>query len=345
MPQTPLKMMKLLAKHHNQPIMNNFCTVMLLSNLADPQWVSVNCRSKMLGDVLCRIPKAQTSHVIKDKDRGQLNHLSDTDCVILKGKCHLFLWTTRIDYTAFRIFELISIKSIKRYNLLFNAVSSEFPPFFSNNYQYLIFYTKASETLLFKQQVVVHNNMKGLVVSSRKSVKFQVHDNVFECNHNIFISYVFLCDGILDCPGNNLLDEAESMCWKTKCQEKHLRSDCFLYHERNIKSRYIENSRLNGNTSYELKIKRKFDDKEYSFVNCSHFGKLACTEQSVICYDISEICSYILNEFKVMIPCESGGHLQNCKFFECNMMFKCPGYYCIPWYYVCDGKMGLSRGL
>ena len=38
------------------------------------------------------------------------------------------------------------------------------------------------------------------------------------------------------------------------------------------------------------------------------------------------------------MPCRNGGHLENCEKFECNVMFKCPNYYCVPWTYVCDGK-------
>ena len=45
-----------------------------------------------------------------------------------------------------------------------------------------------------------------------------------------------------------------------------------------------------------------------------------------------------------MIPCRNGGHLENCGNFECNMMFKCPDYYCIPWTYVCDGKWDCPFG-
>ena len=47
----------------------------------------------------------------------------------------------------------------------------------------------------------------------------------------------------------------------------------------------------------------------------------------------------------MLSPCRTGEHLQNCKYFECNMMYKCPGYYCLPWRYVCDGKWNCPKGL
>ena len=61
-------------------------------------------------------------------------------------------------------------------------------------------------------------------------------------------------------------------------------------------------------------------------------------EGHIRCFNFTDICLYKLNSKSNMIPCRNGGHLENCGNFECNMMFKCPDYYCIPWTYVCDGK-------
>ncbi len=44
------------------------------------------------------------------------------------------------------------------------------------------------------------------------------------------------------------------------------------------------------------------------------------------------------------MPCRNGDHVHNCTNFECNMMFKCPQFYCIPWSYVCDHKWDCPAG-
>ena len=36
--------------------------------------------------------------------------------------------------------------------------------------------------------------------------------------------------------------------------------------------------------------------------------------------------------------------MEDCEHFECNMKFKCPKSYCIPWAYVCDGKWDCPQG-
>ena len=62
------------------------------------------------------------------------------------------------------------------------------------------------------------------------------------------------------------------------------------------------------------------------------------------CFNFTDICHYKLNEENHIMPCRNGGHLENCEEFECNVMFKCPNYYCVPWTYVCDEKWDCPDG-
>ena len=65
--------------------------------------------------------------------------------------------------------------------------------------------------------------------------------------------------------------------------------------------------------------------------NCPEPDRLHCVSRHPRCYKISDICHYKLNEMKHLSPCRTGNNLENCEHFECNMKFKCPLYYCIPW--------------
>ena len=62
------------------------------------------------------------------------------------------------------------------------------------------------------------------------------------------------------------------------------------------------------------------------------------------CFDFSHICVYRLNKHYHLVPCRTGGHLQECKDFECNLKYKCPDSYCIPLSYICDGKWDCASG-
>ena len=84
-------------------------------------------------------------------------------------------------------------------------------------------------------------------------------------------------------------------------------------------------------------LKSLLINKTYS--PCAQPHMVPCMEEHPKCYYLREICTYKLDIHYHIIPCRNGGHLEYCKNFECNLMFKCSDSYCIPWPYVCDGKM------
>ena len=77
---------------------------------------------------------------------------------------------------------------------------------------------------------------------------------------------------------------------------------------------------------------------------CQENGLLPCRGLDKKCYNITEMCIYRLNKSNLLTPCRTGEHVANCSLIQCNMKFKCPGFYCIPWSYVCDGKWDCPGG-
>ena len=77
---------------------------------------------------------------------------------------------------------------------------------------------------------------------------------------------------------------------------------------------------------------------------CTEPQMIPCKEGHSRCYWLRDICIYKLNRLNHLNPCRTGGHLQNCKKFECNAMFKCIDSYCVSWSYVCDGKWDCPAG-
>ena len=84
--------------------------------------------------------------------------------------------------------------------------------------------------------------------------------------------------------------------------------------------------------------------KYKSNIICQENGQLPCKGGQTECYSIREICIYKLNENNLLTPCKTGEQVANCSLIQCNMKFKCPGFYCIPWSYVCDGKWDCPGG-
>lgn len=77
---------------------------------------------------------------------------------------------------------------------------------------------------------------------------------------------------------------------------------------------------------------------------CDDKSTLPCKLGHPKCFEFVDLCVFKLNKFGHLTPCRNGGHLESCGIFECNMMFKCPHHYCIPWEYVCDGKWDCPLG-
>ena len=84
--------------------------------------------------------------------------------------------------------------------------------------------------------------------------------------------------------------------------------------------------------------------KYNSNIVCQDNGQLPCKGGHKRCYNITEMCIYRLNKNNLFTPCRNGEHVANCRLIQCNMKFKCPDFYCIPWSYVCDGKWDCSEG-
>ncbi len=78
--------------------------------------------------------------------------------------------------------------------------------------------------------------------------------------------------------------------------------------------------------------------------NCTQQHHIPCFQGHKRCFDVENICTFELNVHGFLIPCRTGSHLESCEAFECNMKFKCKGFYCIPWAYVCNGKWDCPFG-
>ena len=73
----------------------------------------------------------------------------------------------------------------------------------------------------------------------------------------------------------------------------------------------------------------------------------SCTMGHPLKYLASEQCIYELDEKALLKTCRNGKHLENCKDFHCKNIskYKCPGYYCIPMRYVCNGRVDCPKAL
>ena len=362
---------------------------MILLNLAEPEWISVDCNGPWVLDVLCEV-KDETNSQVSSDSSFQLLHVCSKRFVFLRKMCYIFI--RKVDLPQMhnkncpegsRILQMHS--GIELFQTLFDAVGGPFPPILSPDLQFVFSYDRYLNIYKYKKHALDINKIKGVYVCKNEVRPVPIGNNLFKCMENTHVLLDQVCDGKIDCPGQYALDELECQCekiiksrckWISKNNTRKLCSPfyymsfdgtCQLY-QFNKELRTMPNKELktfvcdNGipinsafvndlvpdcgpNAEDEFHLQALFNTSFTGTFSCSSKSEIPCIQGHSKCFNISQICVYSVNKYGHLIPCRTGGHLENCKTFECNMMYKCPGYYCIPWQYVCDGKWDCPSGL
>ena len=209
-----------------------------------------------------------------------------------------------------------------------------------------------------------------------------VFGNVFSCKSGSFISSKKVCDETVDCSLTDKSDENTCKCQTEDKRCKYISTDqkrtwkCSSFYFMSIDGKcysfdhqYIDTEEMNiilnkikcinGNEVDTILVDdlvsdcgESADDElvlkdiliNHTYYSCQKEGEIACKNGHNKCFDFTDICVYRLNKYHHLVPCRTGGHLQECKEFECNLKYKCPSSYCIPLSYVCDGKWDCHKG-
>ena len=159
------------------------CTLLLLTNLAEPQWVSIKCNDRIIGDIMCMISKNIniTTNISLEADLIVFKNPR----VFITGKCYLFSWGF-LNYTSMSKLKLRK-STLVDMEYLVTATNAEFPPFHS--FFNLIMYCKISRTWITQNHTEPRKGIHILMLPGSKYIKY---DNVFGCGEGIFY-YICLC--------------------------------------------------------------------------------------------------------------------------------------------------------
>ncbi len=223
----------LLTKSHK-------CTVLLFLNLAEPEWISVNCTQAVLFDVLCFLQRAQNNSAEFHSDLFAKNQaICMSSSIAINGMCYRFVWHKKENKNIIgkRHFELTAslaqIKEREIFEVLFVAINSKFPallfPLQSDvKFVEIFTYITHLNTFAYHSFVALVSEAHGFFLRTSGTSDPDVGDHMFKCQTGAYISSLHFCDQTADCPNNDTSDEqfcgcqsdAEPDCTQYICTEE-----------------------------------------------------------------------------------------------------------------------------
>ena len=176
-----------------------------------------------------------------------------------------------------------------------------------------------------------------LVCQSNKFQQFISGEVVYKYGKACYISVMFMCEEIMQptiCNGESKgpMDLTQrNICLTISLFYKSVNKKLSPFSQQTIqeKKKHVQTIVLSNGQEMTLeKSKCDFD----------------CQDTFQKCFTFKDLCIFRMNSYLQLVPCRTGTHLQVCGEFECNAHFKCPGYYCIPWGYLCNGKWDCPDG-
>ena len=255
---------------------------------------------------------------------------------------------------------------IKNLKFLFSAISSSFPAILTaskdSSSQVIKFsYEKyVGRYKTFIESIPVAKARGFHICSLFKDITFNGSLG-YHCKNEGMILFIYLCDGIFDCP-NDQSDEESCSCdlFYPLIKKDHiLCKKIFVYGqqidrvdqtERHSMQFQCESNKHNISSDMKNDLicdcGQQCEDepllvdllKYANETHCPKASQIPCKEGHSKCYEVYLICKYRIDSNGNLSPCRNGGHLENCLQFDCGIEFKCHMAYCILWSNVCDGK-------
>ncbi len=212
--------------HPKQPIISNdmkvtifpnsrkgkHCVLLLLHNLASPEWVNSYCNRGFTSTVFCRKNNTVT-------DQHQVKHNKHKHCLpgifLFQSKCVLIRWTdgqwkSHLVSKRYKMNSLIS-SNISEFVFVTNNV--KITPIVIHNLScthIFSFNDFRKQYTMTTVQATQNNSGHQAFVDYPVNIKFG--RNVFQCTSGKFISATQVCDKVRDCSDN--FDEQNCICSK-----------------------------------------------------------------------------------------------------------------------------------
>ncbi len=345
------------------------CTALSVVNLAQPHWININCTKPITFDFMCNIATKKKGAEIRAK--ASISAVCPKMQVKMNKTCLSFVSLLEVISQKQRNVHRPSVKCYENYqdfSSLSDAISSnKFPSFVTCDLKFQIKIETIVHIIRFEKRKSEYNSAGGMLIFAQSLSSLVTGNNLYKTTNKAYVSAAFACLDI----NQNISTQIERNMGYCKhaddaknfhCQELLFAThdkQCHIFlfqQEPNVTQRKNDDKHFTCNTN--LRIKKHLQNdlvvdchpegedevllstilNKQMYYRCQKPHQIPCRDGHPMCYNMSEICTFKLGTEDTLLPCRTGEHLANCRTFECNMMFKCPKYYCIPWKFICDGK-------
>ncbi len=343
-----------------------------------PDWTQVSCIDTILSYFLC-VEKTQNFQISSsvDPDAQPKLRKCSIDAVLFLQVCFLFKWIDPLqNENQDTCYSLSEKRKLTLFQVLYKTTEVNFPPvlFCSTGQNVQRFQSNrfVNQYIETKDEIsVLHAS--GILICGQKWQSLTIGTNVrLQTDTGGYVSampppqndLVLSSHTAFSRTTNEHLLKAHPSC--SKLVELSMAGICRL-HTSGVSSRKVKQSsssqfytcpstQMNISTNLindlvadcgpqgddEHILKQNLEHK--LSVKCKHLHQISCVQGHPKCYSFSEICTYQLDVFENLYPCRGGNHLTQCVLFQCNIKFKCPSSYCIPWQYVCNSQWDCFLG-
>ena len=174
---------------------------MQMTNLADPEWISVQCHKVLICDVMCESLEKQADE--KQTEKKSVFSFHEMICMkmiaLLDAKCYTFFWYNNVENPRKQLCQ-IQTQTLKLFagnvpehlHNLFNAISNEFLSILVSerkncSFAYSFLIRKHLSHISIVQSIVPQQKAKGFLVFTSEPKGLIVDTNVFQCSNGDYV--------------------------------------------------------------------------------------------------------------------------------------------------------------
>ena len=210
-----------LTKVEPHRIKEETCFLLLLSNLAEPDWISGSCKTKILHVIICATAPNNTNNSFIENNLKDKTKYCSPMYMMFEKKCISFKWLPTISLEKLQCGNEKNVISVHKMTVLIKSILkavlySDIQFLFCLSSKQILMYEHKRYLNTYQQRVTVEvQRNEGFYTFIENKNTTSPSGRLFQCNIGNYILHSQVCNGIRDCH-NGGKDEKFCICDKDK---------------------------------------------------------------------------------------------------------------------------------